>query len=37
MNQALTLLAKGDVSVWLVAILGITVVFVGLVAIVALV
>jgi sodium pump decarboxylase gamma subunit len=37
MNKAVMLLAEGDPSVWLVAILGVTVVFVGLVAIVGLV
>lgn len=37
MNKAVTLLAQGDPSVWLVAILGIAVVFVGLIAIVGLV
>ena len=37
MNQTVTLLAQGEPSVWLVAILGISVVFMGLVAIVGLV
>lgn len=37
MNKAVTLLAAGDPSVWMVAGLGIAVVFVGLIAIVGLV
>ena len=37
MNKAVTLLAAGDPSVWMVAGLGVAVVFVGLVAIVGLV
>ncbi len=37
MNKTVTLLAQNDPSVWLVAILGISVVFVGLVLIVGLV
>ena len=37
MNKTVTLLAQGEPSVWLVAILGIAVVFVGLVSIVGLV